>query len=124
MIPSERLQEILDRFEFVEAKRGEASDPGEIASLGREYAGLRDVVATIRDWQGAQADLDAAREMVSDPEMAELAEAEIAEIGVGCEACHGPGSDYFTWRIMKDPERATANGLWRPTREVCMRCHR
>jgi mono/diheme cytochrome c family protein len=44
--------------------------------------------------------------------------------GVQCEACHGPGSHYFTWRIMKDPERATANGLWRPTRDVCMRCHR
>lgn len=44
--------------------------------------------------------------------------------GVQCEACHGPGSHYFTWRVMKDPEKALANGLWRPTREVCVRCHR
>ncbi|HSH71383.1 MAG TPA: multiheme c-type cytochrome [Deferrisomatales bacterium] len=44
--------------------------------------------------------------------------------GVQCEACHGPGSHYFTWRVMKDRDRATANGLWRPTREVCVKCHR
>ena len=44
--------------------------------------------------------------------------------GVQCEACHGPGSHYFTWRIMKDRERAITNGMWLPTREVCVRCHR
>ena len=77
MIPTERLQEILDRFAFVEAKMNDTSDPSEIAALGREYAGLRDVVATIRDWQAAQNDLKAAEEMLADPEMAELAEDEI-----------------------------------------------
>ena len=80
MIPEERLQEILDRFQFVEAKMNDVTDPTEIAALGREYAGLRDVVETITAWQSAQADLAGAEEMLADPEMAELAGEEIAEL--------------------------------------------
>jgi peptide chain release factor 1 len=80
MIPTDRLQEILDRFAFVEAKMSDVSDPTEIAALGREYSGLRDVVAIIREWQGAQDDLASARQLLEDPEMRELAEAEITEI--------------------------------------------
>ncbi|MEM7212906.1 MAG: peptide chain release factor 1 [Pseudomonadota bacterium] len=80
MIPVQRLQEILDRFAFVEAKMNEVSDATEIAALGREYASLRDVVDTINAWQTAQNDLRAAEELAADPEMAELAAEEIAEI--------------------------------------------
>ena len=80
MIPTERLQEILDRFAFIEAKMSEVSDPEEIAKLGREYASLREVVATIEEWREAQAEMEAATEMLSDPEMAELAEAEVEDL--------------------------------------------
>ena len=59
MIPTGRLQDILDRFAFVEAKMNVAGDPAEIAKLGREYAGLRAVVGTIRAWQMAEAELRA-----------------------------------------------------------------
>jgi hypothetical protein len=44
--------------------------------------------------------------------------------GVQCEACHGPGSEYKSMKIMKDPKRARANGLWEVTREVCLKCHK
>ena len=44
--------------------------------------------------------------------------------GVQCEACHGPGSDYKSMKVMKDPKLARANGLWDVTRDVCLRCHR
>ncbi len=71
MIPTGRLQDILDRFAFVEAKMNVATDAGEIARLGREYAELRDVVETIRAWQRTEADLHAAEEMLADPEMAD-----------------------------------------------------
>lgn len=77
MIPTERLQEITDRFAFVEAKMSAVSDPTEIAKLGREYAELRDVVGRIEAWRHTEAELAAAEEMLSDPEMAELAKAEI-----------------------------------------------
>ncbi|MEM7058077.1 MAG: peptide chain release factor 1 [Pseudomonadota bacterium] len=80
MIPEDRLQEILDRFQFVEAKMNDVTDPSEIADLGREYAALRDVVETITAWQTARDDLTSAEEMLADPEMAELAGEEIAEL--------------------------------------------
>ena len=80
MIPTGRLQDILDRFAFVEAKMNVVTEPGEIARLGREYAGLRDVVGTIRDWQKVQAELRAAQEMRADAEMRGLAEEEIERL--------------------------------------------
>jgi len=80
MIPVQRMQEILERFAFIEAKMIDVTDPAEIAQLGRDYSGLQPVVATIRDWQGAQTDLAAAREMLDEPEMRALVEEEIAGI--------------------------------------------
>jgi len=80
MIPARKLQEILDRFAFIEAKMAEVTDPAEIAQLGRDYAGLQPVVATIRDWQEAQAGLAAARELLDDADLRGLAGDEIAAI--------------------------------------------
>jgi hypothetical protein len=42
---------------------------------------------------------------------------------IQCEACHGPGSDYKMISIMKDKEKAMANGLNLPTAETCQKCH-
>jgi len=43
---------------------------------------------------------------------------------VGCEACHGPGGDYWPIKVMKNREKAIANGLViKPTEENCRRCH-
>jgi hypothetical protein len=49
------------------------------------------------------------------------------EEGVSCEACHGPGSDYWSMKVMKaltageqDPK---AVGLWAQTEEMCVKCH-
>jgi hypothetical protein len=43
--------------------------------------------------------------------------------GVGCEACHGPGSDYKKMTVMKDLKAAMAAGLVMPTEETCVKCH-
>jgi hypothetical protein len=43
--------------------------------------------------------------------------------GVGCEACHGPGSDYQKMTVMKDKTAAVAAGLIMPTEETCKGCH-
>ncbi len=49
------------------------------------------------------------------------------EEGVGCEACHGPGSAYKPKKVMKaitagkiDPASV---GLVKPTEETCKKCH-
>ncbi|MEW5700767.1 MAG: multiheme c-type cytochrome [Candidatus Zixiibacteriota bacterium] len=44
-------------------------------------------------------------------------------INVGCEACHGPGSDYKAMNKMKDPKLAAAAGLLPVSEAMCVRCH-
>lgn len=75
MIPTERLQQIKERLEFVEARM--SAGDGDIAALGREYAELRPVVTQIEEWERLQADISEAQEMLSDPEMKALAEEEL-----------------------------------------------
>lgn len=43
--------------------------------------------------------------------------------GVGCEACHGPGSEYKAMAIMKDRKKAIASGLLIPDEKTCLACH-
>ncbi|MEM6932315.1 MAG: peptide chain release factor 1 [Pseudomonadota bacterium] len=80
MISETRLQEILDRFAFIEAKINVATDAAEIINLSRDYAGMKDVVSAIQDWQSSEIALAEAREMLDDPDMADLASEEIAEL--------------------------------------------
>ncbi len=43
--------------------------------------------------------------------------------GVGCEACHGPGSEYSPEAVMTDPKAARMAGLREITQETCLGCH-
>jgi len=43
--------------------------------------------------------------------------------GVGCEACHGAGSQYSPEAVMKDKAKAQAAGLKQITRDTCLTCH-
>ena len=43
--------------------------------------------------------------------------------GVQCEACHGPGSDYKSMKVMKDHEASIAAGLIVPDEKLCASCH-
>ena len=43
--------------------------------------------------------------------------------GVGCEACHGAGSEYSAEAVMKDKAAAAAAGLTKVTAETCLDCH-
>lgn len=45
------------------------------------------------------------------------------EDGVGCEKCHGPGSDYLSNEVMKDKKAAAAKGLLVPDEKLCRECH-
>ena len=43
--------------------------------------------------------------------------------GVGCESCHGPGSDYKKMSVMKDRKKAIEAGMVMPTEALCKECH-
>lgn len=45
------------------------------------------------------------------------------EDGVGCESCHGAGSDFKKKSIMRDKKKAMAKGLIEPEEKVCKTCH-
>jgi YVTN family beta-propeller protein len=43
--------------------------------------------------------------------------------GVQCEKCHGPGSEYMSPEVMRDPEAARKAGLRKLTKKDCQLCH-
>jgi peptide chain release factor 1 len=76
----ERLQEILDRFEEIESQLQSpevAQQPKELERLGKARAELEDVVTVVRTYMRHRQELAEAQELLSDPEMREMAEAEI-----------------------------------------------
>lgn len=77
-IPAHRLEQVIDRFEEVEARMGAVSDPDEIVALSKEHAELRPVAEKAKELAQARADYDEAETMMEgdDPDMAELAREE------------------------------------------------
>ena len=47
--------------------------------------------------------------------------------GVGCEVCHGPGSEYKTMQVMKDIDagkiKGETVGLMKGDEKLCVKCH-
>ena len=77
MIPEQRLAQITQRFQFLEAAMADGVSGGEIAKLAKEYSDLRPVVEQIDVWRKLLDDLVEAEAMLGDPDMKELAEEEI-----------------------------------------------
>jgi peptide chain release factor 1 len=77
MVPIERLEQIIQRFEFLEAKMAEGAAGEDIAALAKEYSDLRPVVEQIQAYRQLLGDLEEAELMLDDPDMKELAEEEL-----------------------------------------------
>ena len=75
MVPLQKLAQITERFEFIEAKMSQGG--GDLAALGREYSELRPVVAEIAEYRQLLADIAETEAMLDDPEMRSLAEEEL-----------------------------------------------
>lgn len=80
MLPADKLDEILRRHDYLEARLAAGASPAELAELGRDYAALKPVVAAIGAWRAAHAQRAEAEALRADPEMRALAEDEIARL--------------------------------------------
>ena len=56
MVPLEKLAQISERFEYIEAAMADGS--GDIVALGKEYSELRPVVAEIAEYRQLLFDID------------------------------------------------------------------
>ncbi|MCJ8139771.1 peptide chain release factor 1 [Falsirhodobacter halotolerans] len=80
MLPVEKLAQIVQRFEYLEARLSAGAPPSEIAALSQEYSDLKPVVTQIAAHRSALNDLAEAEAMLADPDMRALAEEEVADL--------------------------------------------
>ncbi|WP_296430326.1 peptide chain release factor 1 [Yoonia sp.] len=85
MIAADKIEQIIDRFQFLEAKMADGSAGNDIAALGKEYSDLRPVVETVTAYKDLLAQIADAKAMLSDPEMKELAEMELPDLRAALE---------------------------------------
>ncbi len=78
MIPSDTIEQILQRFEFLEASMAGNLDASEYVAVSKEYAALEPVVIQARAYRTLLEDIEAAELMLGDPEMKGYAEEELA----------------------------------------------
>ncbi len=79
----DKLVKIIDAYEELQAKMGDpdvVSNQKEYNRLAKEYANQGPLVAKAREYIAAEDDLEAAKEMLGDPDMKEFAQEEIASI--------------------------------------------
>jgi peptide chain release factor 1 len=86
MIAQEKILQLIDRFQFLEAKMSSGVDGADIAALAKEYSDLKPVVDTVSAYKDLADQISEAEVMLSDPEMKELAEAELPELRAQLEA--------------------------------------
>ena len=80
MLPADRLRQINERFEFLEAQLNAGPEADEIAGIAREYSDLKPVVEQIAAFHALQSEISQAEALLDDPEMAALAEEELPRL--------------------------------------------
>ena len=80
MIAADKIEQIIDRFQFLEAKMSGDIAGADIAALAKEYSDLRPVVETVTAYKSLVEQIEQAQEMLKDPEMRELAEMELPDL--------------------------------------------
>ena len=86
-----KLDQLARRLEEVNARlsaEDATSDMEEYRRLSREHAEITPVVERYREYKAAQADAEAAREMLADPEMRAFAQSELEAAERRMEALH------------------------------------
>ena len=80
MVPLDKLAQITQRFEFLEARLNAGAAPAEIAEISREYSDLKPVADEIAAYRQSLTDLGDAEAMLADQELRALAEDEIPRL--------------------------------------------
>lgn len=84
MIPREKLEIVVDRFEEIEAKMATDLPPDEFVKLSKEYAELTPVVTVIRDYESVTGEINDLTDLVADDEtdaeMRDLAREELKDL--------------------------------------------
>ncbi|HEY0818908.1 MAG TPA: peptide chain release factor 1 [Rhizobacter sp.] len=97
----ERLAMRLAELDATLADPSVASDMNRFRSLTREHAEVASLVQRFRHYEQRERDLASAREMVEDPEMAEMAQEEIASAEADLTRLHG---ELQTALLPRDPD--------------------
>ncbi len=79
-IPDIKLQQVVDRFEQIEARMGATMDGDEIVQLGKDYAALKPIVDGVRKLQSVRAEMEDLEVMTDDPEMGAIAREELQSL--------------------------------------------
>lgn len=79
MVAQEKLAQITQRFEFLEAQLASGATD-DIAAISREYAELKPVAEEVAAFRAILDGIAGAEAMLADPEMKELAEEELSEL--------------------------------------------
>ena len=80
MVPLDKLAQITQRFEFLEARLNAGASPSEIATISREYSDIKPVAEEIAQYRRALDAIAEAEILLSDPEMRGLAEEELPQL--------------------------------------------
>ena len=84
-LPKDRMDQVVKRFDMLEAQMAAGPDPEAYVKLASEYSELQDMAGKVRALRAAereQSDLEALlADKSTDADMRELAEAELPEIG-------------------------------------------
>ena len=80
MISEERMDQIVERFRGLESAMGSTTESEEIVRLAREYAEVEPVARCITHYRDLCAELRGVEEMLTDPELQEMAAQEADEI--------------------------------------------
>ncbi len=92
-LPHDRMDQVVKRFEMLEAQMSAAPDPEDYVLMASEYADIQDMVVKIRGLRAAEQELvdlsGLAEDKATDGEMRAMAEAEIPEIEARIEELQG-----------------------------------
>ena len=80
MIPNDRLEVLIQRFEFIQAKLNDNPDLRDLKVLGQEYSELKPIIENIREFNKLNVSLEDSKLLLNDPDMKNLAQEEVEKL--------------------------------------------